>query len=125
MGAKHMQRDGEMGIFEGYGECDEEIPPEPRSGKFKHWYVNVYLIDKSYGGPEEGGWWFDTGEIIRIIPCSSKKKAHRTMRLVELVVTKFNEGRRPISSVLSKGVLEAIISQSPGQNYPSQRPHYE
>ena len=27
----------------------------------------VYLIDRAYGGPEEGGWWYDTGERVRII----------------------------------------------------------
>ena len=24
----------------------------------KHW-VNVYLIDRDYGGGEEGGWWYN------------------------------------------------------------------
>ena len=27
-------------------------------------YVNVYAITRHYGGPEEGGWWYNTGEPI-------------------------------------------------------------
>lgn len=27
-------------------------------------YVNVYEITRCYGGPEEGGWWYDEGEIV-------------------------------------------------------------
>lgn len=29
------------------------------------WYVNTYLIDRAYGGPEEGGWWYDTEVPVR------------------------------------------------------------
>ena len=32
--------------------------------QWKKIYVNVYLIDLAYGGPEEGGWWFDFGQIL-------------------------------------------------------------
>lgn len=32
-----------------------------------HWrgyFVNVYDADRAYGGPEEGGWYYDTGEPV-------------------------------------------------------------
>lgn len=25
-----------------------------------------YDIDRAYGGPEEGGWWYDTGQLVRV-----------------------------------------------------------
>ena len=28
--------------------------------------VAFYAVDRAYGGPEEGGWWFDTGELVRL-----------------------------------------------------------
>ena len=31
----------------------------------KVWTVAVYDVDRQYGGSEEGGWWFDTGTLIR------------------------------------------------------------
>lgn len=27
-------------------------------------YLNVYLANRAYGGPEEGGWWYDVGEPL-------------------------------------------------------------
>ena len=32
-------------------------------------YVNVYLVQQGYGGPEEGGWWYDYGVPHVSIPC--------------------------------------------------------
>lgn len=31
-------------------------------------YVNVYLVTRHYGGPQEGGWWFDVGEPLASVP---------------------------------------------------------
>jgi|GEM_PF-2957010 len=28
-------------------------------------YVNVYEVSSCYGGPEEGGWWFPAGELVK------------------------------------------------------------
>jgi hypothetical protein len=28
-------------------------------------YVNVYRVGRCYGGPEEGGWWWDCYEYVR------------------------------------------------------------
>jgi hypothetical protein len=30
-------------------------------------YVNVYEVGQGYGGPEEGGWWFQTGSPVTSI----------------------------------------------------------
>ena len=27
-------------------------------------YLNVYIIGRAYGGPEEGGWWYDYHEWV-------------------------------------------------------------
>ena len=29
-----------------------------------NWYVNIYKVDRAYGGPEEGGWYYDVGELV-------------------------------------------------------------
>lgn len=34
-------------------------------------YVNVYHVSQLYGGPEEGGWYYDAGEPIASIPVKS------------------------------------------------------
>ena len=32
------------------------------------WYVNVYSMTRHYGGPEEGGWWYNAGEPLASVP---------------------------------------------------------
>jgi hypothetical protein len=32
-------------------------------------FVAVYAIDRCYGGPEEGGWWYDTGDLVEVVVC--------------------------------------------------------
>ena len=46
-------------------DCDVEVKyhSERESG---WWSVGVYDVGQAYGGPEEGGWWYDTG--IRVDP---------------------------------------------------------
>lgn len=31
-------------------------------------YLNAYVVGRSYGGPEEGGWWYDVGNPVAIVP---------------------------------------------------------
>lgn len=42
----------------------EEI--EVREGFRKHYAVAVYAISRVYGGPEEGGWWYDDGPLMGV-----------------------------------------------------------
>lgn len=35
-------------------------------------YVNVYLVSQVYGGPEEGGWYYDVGEPMGSTPIKTK-----------------------------------------------------
>ena len=37
---------------------DDLIPDPPKL------YVNCYMIDQAYGGPEEGGWWYTVGRPV-------------------------------------------------------------
>lgn len=102
------------------------------------WTVAVFLVDRRYGGPEEGGWWYSTGvRCDRTIPEVGVHGAPRIFmdeqaaqdwcseannRLAETV----NKGRRPVSSMLSQGVYRAQIYDGwPPESYPSFRPHYE
>src|SRR5262245_7305236 len=39
------------------------------------WWAVVYEVDRGYGGPEEGGWWYDCGELVVSVPCRSSEEA--------------------------------------------------
>ena len=87
------------------------------------WFVNVYLTDRAYGGSEEGGWWYDCGQIVRSVECETKQEANQ--KAEEMREEYSNEGRPEIDSVLSEGRYDVRVEDRPGKDYPSQRPHYE
>lgn len=90
--------------------------------------VAVYLAQLGYGGPEEGGWYYECGELVR----ASKKTlpdydaaCEYSNRLNQRLARTLNKGRRPISSVLSDGVYRARVTDgTPEPIYPTERPYY-
>lgn len=101
------------------------------------WTVAVYLIDRAYGGPEEGGWWYDCGEpvtyrldgieigeLCRLFADRSEARAWRA-ELQTKLDNGPNKGRREISSVLSEGMYAAELREGYPKPWPEQRPHYE
>lgn len=54
------------------GELD--YAAENRDARTWPQYVNAYDHNRAYGGPEEGGWWFDTGTCLASIPCESDEQ---------------------------------------------------
>lgn len=42
------------------GECGEQVRHD-HERVATWWSVGVYETGREYGGPEEGGWWYDTG----------------------------------------------------------------
>ncbi len=90
--------------------------------------VAVYLVDKAYGGPEEGGWWYNAGEAVRLIRTfkSETKASLFACRIQHLLDKTLNKGRREISSVLSTGRYYAEVHDGiPPQVYPEVTPRYE
>lgn len=95
------------------------------------WSVAVYLVDKSYGGPEEGGWWFTHGEPVyeKDLPLPlmfwSEEEALEVADQWRGQIDQLNVGRRSISSVLSEGEYRVVVLEGPARPWPEQRPHYE
>lgn len=45
------------------GECGEYVKHE--ADRRAEWVsVALYTVSQAYGGPEEGGWWYDTFELV-------------------------------------------------------------
>lgn len=36
-------------------------------------YVNAYAVTRHYGGPEEGGWWYNAGQPLASVPIRAKR----------------------------------------------------
>lgn len=111
----------------------EKVPAPP-----PFYTVAVYKIDMAYGGPEEGGWWYQCGERVDTLEaadgtnvavpvvCATRDEAEVQRQRLEARMDEFNKGRRPISSVLSEGVYDVRICDGYAEQYfPATKPHYE
>lgn len=89
-------------------------------------FVNVYLIDRAYGGPEEGGWWYKCGSFVRGQQVHDDEEAERVKATLQAWCDEENSQRRSdIGSVLSEGRYDVYIEDEPGESFPEVRPHYE
>lgn len=93
--------------------------------------VAIFLCDRAYGGPEEGGWYYDCGEPSNEHANQTRgfqrerDAARYATKLDETVVRALNVGRRSISSVLSEGRYAAVVCDGNPKPYPLERPRYE
>lgn len=90
--------------------------------------VAFYEVDRAYGGPEEGGWWFDTGELVRLHALflsenAAIQAAARANRLLDLV----QRGHARIDSVLYAGgrFRACVFERQAPPHFPEVRPRYE
>ena len=44
----------------------EEYQPTPKAEPSRY-VVAIYELDRHYGGAEEGGWWYNTGSLVRVL----------------------------------------------------------
>lgn len=88
-------------------------------------YVNVYLSDRAYGGPEEGGWWYNVRSVEEVLRCRDEAHAKQVYeRKVEEYKEENRNRRSDISSVLSEGRFDVELEAWPGERSPAERPHY-
>jgi hypothetical protein len=91
--------------------------------------VAVLLEDRSYGGAEEGGWFYDHGCPVNLSEPRQRRfktwgKAQGYLNRIAPVIDRLNRDRPPVSSVLSEGRYRAYIFSGKPRGYPDHRPHY-
>lgn len=87
-----------------------------------------YEIDRHYGGPEEGGWWYDTGTFVRPVKvCLSEAQAIRLTARANRLLDRLQRHRRPVNSVLYAGGRHHVCAFEglAPPCFPTERPHYE
>lgn len=102
------------------------------------WCVCVYMEDKVYGGPEEGGWWYSAGYPIpdgtneENCPLDDsarffleRREAYNWAHKLEEQFKAINEKRPSISSMRSTGRYTVRVTLGLPKAYPEERPHYE
>lgn len=90
----------------------------------KRHYVNVYEVTRHYGGPEEGGWYYNAGMPLAAIPYDTLRHAisHDQEALRNMFRDK-EEG--DIYSVLGGTEVHITIEEHPPEQYPETGPTYE
>lgn len=85
-------------------------------------YVNQYTVSRHYGGPEEGGWWYDTGQFVESWPCATEELA---FALMQQLATTVEPNRCTRYSVLGGADTVFYVEDEPGADWPEEVPHYE
>lgn len=108
-------------------------------------YANAYLTDRLYGGPEEGGWWYDCGEPVMSLPfiCDESEETtedgtvfhfdnnarnlarEQVYNLCKIAGQWVPEFERLVQKDWSLGDFAIYIEDKPGEYFPQERPIYE
>ena len=96
--------------------------PKP-AGPF---HLNEYLSDRAFGGPEEGGWWYDIGTFVACHGTHPTVDAATTARdAMAPAIAERRQGLYPPDSVLCTGWPVLRIEPHAGADFPRTRPRYE
>jgi len=116
----------------------EMIEHYPRTGAARYW-IDVYNYSKEfdgedprsihlhnvhlqYGGPEEGGWWYEVGVPYQTHCIFSKKQCIN--RLLELTQDLDLYDQPPIDDSRQLTALQVTLGKGVAEPYPSERPYY-
>lgn len=109
---------------------DDETENQPREPRY--YTVRVYLTDRAYGGPEEGGWYYTTGDFDAAFGYLTRSFKSRPEAIKyadsvrDEILDGLNKHRPSISSVLSQGRYEAEVwDEEAPLHYPANTPYYE
>lgn len=83
-------------------------------------WVNVFDVQRCYGGPEEGGWWYDAGECIDYKFAASVEEAKRIR--AELEAEYVNDGPG-LGSMLSRGEYQVSVDLLPSEGFSNYSPY--
>jgi hypothetical protein len=82
-------------------------------------FVNVYLYDRAYGGPAEGGDWYDTYDPERSTQCDSEQAAEALKVTEQAWCDEQNAERNSdVNSVASEGKYIVYMEPWPAQPSP-------
>lgn len=111
-------------------DLDERTVPACVASRGPSTYVFAfYELDRQYGGPEEGGWWYDTGDLVRIfkIKRCTGQKADELCTRTNRLLSHLQRGKRSTGSVLYSGGRFSVhvYENNAPSHFPTERPYYE
>jgi hypothetical protein len=95
-------------------------------------YINVYEVTQSFGGPEEGGWWFDCGTPLESVRCDNEQEFDAATLILEkrYEVDEKNRWSRERQAGMHSCMPGAysvmiLVEDKFAEAYPQTCPHYE
>lgn len=86
-------------------------------------WVNAYAVTRHYGGPEEGGWWWDRYTSLASVPVCKGQRAEAIRARLERHFAGEKHGN--IYSVLGGVDVVVRIEDAPKASETTERPRYE
>ena len=89
--------------------------------------VAWYETYRQYGGSEEGGWYYDSGELIRVFRAfQSEEHAFNVARRANQLMQNLQRNNRSVGSILYSGgrYVACVYQHKAPTCYPESRPHY-
>ena len=87
-------------------------------------YLSVYGVTRHYGGPEEGGWWYNWYRLKETLPFEENDKTEEQLR-AHLKAKYADEEEGDIYSVLGGQEVHILVEDDPGESSSKEVPHYE
>jgi hypothetical protein len=95
----------------------------------ERWVVAVYDMDRHFGGPEEGGWWYDSGQLRRIAfsGLTEEQAYAKGFRFNHLMGLVQKRRKSRFSMAYAGGELQAriYVDREVPHYFPEERPYYE
>jgi hypothetical protein len=88
-------------------------------------FVNAYAVDRCFGGHEEGGWWYDSGEPLASIPARTDEEVDAAKAVLQEIFGPRFKGNRDRHSVIGEENLGIYVEEHVATAFPDGRPHYE
>lgn len=88
----------------------------------------LYEVDRVFAGPEEGGWWYDAGQLVKTIAVQREHaRAVATSERLNRWLDRLQRHRRPVSSIAYDGGRYRVLvyRDIAPPKFPQERPHYE
>ena len=88
------------------------------------WWVNVYEMDRRCGGPEEGGWWYDVGDIMASFKRLTHKGAEKLQkRLQDAWPEGEGIGSRYSAAYTGQGDFKVYLEPHKGEDFNNYQPY--
>lgn len=91
----------------------------------KKLFINVYEVERCYGGPEEGGWWYNSYRCIDTVKLDRRVSLNRAERITQALNHKLkDEEYGDIYSVSGGARYVCDLEHRVAESETRERPHY-